>query len=462
MPEVVDETAVEIDTEFAVVEPTEHTSRSTTASASEENLGPSPNAIRMRGPVFDSTIWSTRSCGAATSRITPRTCSDTTGRSPRRDLPSVSLEVRPTMSSAARQPLGTVRIEDAPTEPPVDEPPADEPPVDEPVPDEPPAEEPPAYDPPVQDPPAEEPPSEETPPMWVRAAIEKVARSRQERPAAPRPARYDMRGPVFEISEEPERELAAETTTLSDIARGARVVHSGTGRESRALGQEAGGRRAAEEIEAGWEEEETAPPESFAPAAHRPEPPTCLRRRRSSTPRRCSSQEAPPAIRGSGGLHAAAAAAEPEPPPAVRAFHSRTDRDRNRRRLRRLRAARWPIAPLKSASRADRFFKIAATLVLVVGGLARSRVRRLALLLAASARRGRSSSSPRRPVRRSRSTALSEGRRRVTLELPSGSHEIALTRRGHYAAVSLSQIRPGEQTTQTLDWSQVRRPDRWR
>ena len=130
------------------------------------------------------------------------------------DLPSV-----PEVIDDASEPAAAPYVfEDAPTEPPVDEPPADEPPVDEPVPDEPPAEEPPAYDPPVQDPPAEEP-SEETPPMWVRAAIEKMARTRQERPAAPAPRPADMRGPVFEISEEPEHELAAETTTLSDIER---------------------------------------------------------------------------------------------------------------------------------------------------------------------------------------------------------------------------------------------------
>ena len=185
-------------------------------------------------------------------------------------------------------------FEEAPTEPPVDEPPADEPPVDEPVPDEPPAEEPPVYDPPVQDPPAEEP-SEETPPMWVRATIEKMARTRQERPAAPAPRPADMRGPDFEISEEPEHELAAETTTLSDIARelGLSIPVPDAKAERWVRKQEA---PAAEEIEAGWEEEETA----YGP------PPPAFEAAEIFTP-------LPPQL-------------EPEPPPAV---HSRTDRDRN-------------------------------------------------------------------------------------------------------------------------------------
>jgi hypothetical protein len=65
-------------------------------------------------------------------------------------------------------------------EPPVDEPPVADPPVEDPATEEPPAEEPPPYEPPVQDPPPDDSPTDEHPPIWLRAAIEQVARSRHE------------------------------------------------------------------------------------------------------------------------------------------------------------------------------------------------------------------------------------------------------------------------------------------
>ena len=114
----------------------------------------------------------------------------------------------------------TSMVFEGPPEPGVDEPPDEEVPVDEPVKEEPPAEEPPPYEPPVQDPPEDEPPADEPPPMWLRAAIEQVARARQDRPAAPPPPRRaESRGPVFELPDEPEREFEPETSTLSDIAK---------------------------------------------------------------------------------------------------------------------------------------------------------------------------------------------------------------------------------------------------
>src|SRR5204862_4644530 len=89
-------------------------------------------------------------------------------------------------------------FEEPPDEPPVDEPPVEDPPVDEPVTDEPPAEEPPAYDPPVEEPPpADEPSADDPPPMWLRAAIEEVARSRDDRPAAAAPRHAEHPGPAF-------------------------------------------------------------------------------------------------------------------------------------------------------------------------------------------------------------------------------------------------------------------------
>ena len=241
--------------------------------------------------------------------------------------------------------------------------------------------------------------------MWVRAAIEKVARIREERPAAPAPRPADMRGPVFEISEEPERELAAETTTLSDIAKelGLSIPVPDAKAERWVKKQE---ESAAEEIEAGWEEEETAPPESFAPVApaYVPPPPPF------EPPTPVFVEDTAPTIEAAEVFTPLPPHLEPEPPPAVQAFppapiviETPAPAPPPRRSL----VER--TAEIRESG--GRFFKIAATLVLVVGGLAAARTAAGATIRA-SALRARSSSSPRRPVRRSRSTAPSEGRRR--------------------------------------------------
>ena len=397
MPEIVDETAFEIDTEFAAVETDTYVPIDDTPAYEETWAQPESDSDARADSSLDDLVDEILRRGAEPDLPDGSDTTDDLFA----DLPSV-----PEVIDDSSEPAAALYVfEDAPTEPPVDEPPADEPPVDEPVPDEPPAEEPPAYDPPVQDPPAEEPPSEETPPMWVRAAIEKMARTRQERPAAPAPRPADMRGPVFEISEEPEHELAAETTTLSDIAKelGLSIPVPDAKAERWVKKQE---ESAAEEIEAGWEEEERRPSRS------RPRRrPMCLRRRRSNLPRRCSSRTR---RRRSKQRKSSRRCRRSWNPSRPRPFgRSLPHRSRSKpRRQRRLRAARWPSAPLESASRADAFSKSPRR---SSSWWAVSRQPRTAAgaTTRASALRGRSSSSPRRPVRRSRSTAPSEGRRRL-------------------------------------------------
>ena len=50
---------------------------------------------------------------------------------------------------------------------------------------------------------------------------------------------------------------------------------------------------------------------------------------------------------------------------------------------------------------------------------------------------------------------IQRGATPVTLEVPPGSHRVALTRRGMTRQFEVA-VRPGEQTNQTLDWSQVK------
>ncbi len=443
MPDVVDETAFEIDTEFAVVETDTYVPIDDTPAYEETWAQPESDSDARAESSLDDLVDEILRRGDEPDLPDGSDTTDDLFA----DLPSV-----PEVTDDSSEPAAALYVfEDAPTEPPVDEPPADEPPVDEPVPDEPPAEEPPAYDPPVQDPPAEEPPSEETPPMWVRAAIEKMARTRQERPAAPTPRPVDMRGPVFEISEEPEHELAAETTTLSDIARelGLSIPVPDAKAERWVKKQEVS---AAEEIEAGWEEEETAPPESFAPAAQAyqayvPPPPPFEH----STP--VFVQEAPPAFEAAEVFTPLPPQLEPEPPPAVRAFTPAPI------------AIETPApAPPPRRSLAERtagiresggrFFKIAATLVLVVGCLAAAAYGgwRYYSTLSTPGTLVVESTPPGAQVE---IDGTQRGTTPVTLELPSGSHEIALTRRGITRRFTVA-ISPGEQTSQTLDWSQVK------
>ncbi len=50
---------------------------------------------------------------------------------------------------------------------------------------------------------------------------------------------------------------------------------------------------------------------------------------------------------------------------------------------------------------------------------------------------------------------IQRGATPVTLEVPPGSHRVALTRRGMTRQFEVA-VRPGEQTNQTLDWSKVK------
>jgi hypothetical protein len=360
------------------------------------------------------------------------------------------------------QGVGLEVFENAPAEepadePPVEEPPAEEPPVDEPIPEEPPADEPPAYDPPVQDPPPDEPPAEAPPPMWVRAAIERVARTRQERPAPAPPRQANARGPVFEIPDEPEAEKAAETTTLSDIAKelGLTIQVPDAKAEKWARTQEP--EPAGQDFEEGWEEEivsrtpvieapPAAPPIPFAPQApvYTPPPPTF------EPPPAVFAPEPPPAIAAAEVFEPLPPRLEPEPPPtfapAPVAFEAPAPDPAPRRSM----AER--TAGLRESS--GRYFKTAATIVLVVGGLAAagyggwryySSITTPGTLVVES--------TP--PGAQIEIDGKQHGTTPGTIELPPGSHEVALTRRGITRRFNVA-VRPGEQVNQTLDWSQVK------
>lgn len=434
MLEVVDETAFEIPAEFVAVEAETYVPIDDAPAYEETWTQPESESDAPADSSLDDLVDEILRRGAEPDLPeVPDTTDDLFA-----DLPAV-----PEVLDDSSEPAAALAVfEDAPTEPQVDEPSSDEPPVDEPVPDDPPAEEPPAYDPPVQDPPAEEPPAEETPPMWVRAAIEKVARTRQERPAAPAPRQADMRGPVFEISDEPERELAAETSTLSDIAKelGLSIPVPDAKTERWVKKQE---ESAAEEVEAGWEEEETVTAPAYVPPPPPPfEPPTPV-----------FVQEAPPAIEAAEVFTPLPPPLEPEPPPAVRAFHPAPI------------AIETPApepAPRRSLAErtagiresGGRFFRIAATIILVVGGLGAAAYGgwRYYSSLSTPGTLVVESTPPGAQVE---IDGAQRGTTPVTLELPSGSHEIALTRRGITRRFTVA-ISPGEQTSQTLDWSQVK------
>jgi hypothetical protein len=400
----------------------------------------------------------------------------------------------------------TSRVFEAPPEPGVDEPPAGEPPVDEPVKEEPPAEEPPPYEPPVQDPPEDEPPAEEPPPIWLRAAIEQVARARQDRPVAPPPARRaESRGPVFELPDEPEDELEPETTTLSDIAKElgltlpvAEIKPAITEDVStedppppaeEAIDEEAGWESDIEE--AGWEPDirhqlfatdpEPAPLPAPPPAvfASPPPPPEFV------SPPPPVFVPSPPTVF----VPSPRAVFVPSPPSPVEPADTFTplpsqlalespsiDFSRTSTPLGPgsstslgprpatpiVSDAPAPAAPRRSiAERTEdlresggRFLKVAATVALVVGGLGAaayggwryySSITTPGTLVVES--------SP--PGAQVEVDGIQRGTTPVTLEVPPGSHRVALTRRGMTRQFEVA-VRPGEQTNQTLDWSKVR------
>jgi hypothetical protein len=109
-------------------------------------------------------------------------------------------------------------------------------------------------------------------------------------------------------------------------------------------------------------------------------------------------------------------------------------------------------AELRESS--GRFLKLAATVVLVVGGLAAAAYGgwRYYSSLTTPGTLVVESSPPGAQVE---IDGTQRGTTPLMLELPPGSHEVALTRRGITRRFSVS-VTPGEQTSQTLDWSQVR------
>ena len=356
------------------------------------------------------------------------------------------------------QPGPSYVFADAPAEPPVDEPPDAEPPVDEPVTEEPPAEEPPPYEPPVEDPPPDDAPTEERPPMWLRAAIEQVARSRHDRPAPPPPRQADMRGPVFELHDEPERELEPETTTLSDIAKELGLTIPVADIKPKIEDQppppeDEEKEFAIVEEEAAWDSDirrtlfAADPPPPPAPPALIPPPPAVVAAPLPVFEPLAQSREVareeftplPTVVRDSSPVFeevppARVVVTAPAPPPVARASIAERTAD------------------IRESG--GRFLKLAATLALVIGGLG-----------AAAYGGWRYYSSLTTPgtlvVESSPPGAQVEidGKQRGTtpaaLELPPGSHEVALTRRGITRRFKVS-VRAGEQTKQTLDWSIVR------
>jgi hypothetical protein len=352
-------------------------------------------------------------------------------------------------------------FEETLAEPPVDEPPAHEPPVDEPGTEEPPAEEPPPYEAPVEDPPVEGPPSDETPPIWLRAAVEQVARTREERPATPAPRRSEPLGPVFELSDEPEPELQPETSTLSDIAKelgltipvidtskaGARAVapeETETAQPEESAEASAWPEESAEE-NAAWDADirktlfaappPPEPPPAFTPppAAYAPPRPPPVEEPEVFTPLPSPVALEPPVY------SAPLPVAEVEPPaPAVDTVPRRSLADRT--------------ADIRESG--GRFVKIAATLVLVVGGLGAAAY--------GGWRYYSSLSTPGTLVVESTPSGaqveidgMQRGTTPLTLDLPPGTHALALTRRGITRRFDVA-VRPGEQTSQGLDWTQVR------
>jgi hypothetical protein len=376
-------------------------------------------------------------------------------------------------------------------EAPVDEPPAEEPPVEEPdrkeppaydpPPSEPPAEEPPAETPTIDDPPAptrsiwrdqeprsdltgiepvpeheEPPPTEEPAPLWMRAAIEQVARTRGDRPiSTPPPPRAEVRGPVFEIPDEPVREREAETTTLSDIAKElgltiqpdpappappwdeppAEVIEHAP--EAARVGAQPEEQEAEDADEEGWDEDirrallgnEAPTAEGQLAATELPdleplslptEPPP-LAFEPPSLP-----SHAPAAVVGE------PAVSQTEEPPGP-SFGER-------------------FAEVRESS--GRFLKIAAGIAIAiaaVGGLwfggrsYYSSITAPGTLVVES--------TP--PGAQVTIDGQARGTTPLAIELPPGSHTIELKRRDLTRRFEV-EIRPGEQATQTFDWSTIR------
>ena len=361
-------------------------------------------------------------------------------------------------------------FEETPAEPPVDEPPTQEPPVDEPGTEEPPAEEPPPYEAPIEDPPVEEPPAEQPPPVWLRAAIENVARTREERPAAPAPRAAGHLGPVFELSDEPERELQPETSTLSDIAKelgltiplidtskvGERAAVTKEIEETQPEGhiQTFSAPEAAVDENEAWDTDirETLfaaqrPPESLPPApppaAYTSPPPAAIVA--SPAPPRVEEPEVFTPIPSPVTLEPPAVYSAPPPAAVLEATVAAADTVPRRSLADR-------TADIRESS--GRFLKIAAILALVVGGIGAAAYGgwRYYSSLSTPGTLVVESTPPGAQVE---IDGMQRGTTPVTVDLPPGTHTLALTRRGITRRFEVA-VRPGEQTTQGLDWSQVR------
>jgi hypothetical protein len=313
----------------------------------------------------------------------------------------------------------------------------------------------------IEDPPVEDEPA----PEWMRAAIERVARSRHDRPTAPAPPRPEPRGPVFELHDddddhEPEPEREPETTTLSDIARelGLTINPPAGGKEPSwtALNKTAFN---AEE-EAVWDAEVKRALATSAQAAAAPPPPP----QPIVAPAHVAPPPPPPPdpiapLQPASPPPASVRPAAPQsfipPSPAPSSFIPPPQAVRPPERVRTEASPPRPIVERASEPEPrGRFLKIAATILLAAGALG--------AMGYGGSRYFSSITAPGSLVVQSTPPGAevaidgeARGTTPLALDLPPGRHEVAMTRRG-LTRRFIVEIRPGEETTQALDWSSVR------
>jgi hypothetical protein len=280
----------------------------------------------------------------------------------------------------------------------------------------------------------------------MRAAIEQVARARQDRPASA--PRHEPRAPIFVLPDEPEPERQAETSTLSDIAKEMGITiappqdvppEPWQGREDSAVPEE-------EPLdEEGWDEEiRRALPVVEPPAA--PPPPV---------PQTAFPQYVPPPpsfeLPRPSPPFASFPVDDPLPAPAAVEPDATPDQIETPER-----------APLPSfADRmpdlresGGRFVRIAATIGFIVAALGAAGYGgwRYYGSISAPGTLVVESTPPGSEVT---IDGAASGTTPVTLELPPGSHALELTRRGVTRRFTVD-VRPGEATTHGLDWSTIK------
>lgn len=284
--------------------------------------------------------------------------------------------------------------------------------------------------------------------MWMRAAIERVAQSRLDRPAAA-PPRHEPRAPVFVLPDEPEREREAETTTLSDIAKEMGLTIERPQESQAEQGWKTRPDAALNEEEAideeGWDDdirrvlpavEAPAPPSAPIHQAYIPAPPPSIELPRAASP------------------FASFPADEPLPDP-IAPVHAAPDAQPEAVET----LERTPFSSFSDRlpdlrESGGRFVRIAATLAFVAAALGAAGYGgwRYYSSITAPGTLVVESTPPGSEVT---IDGAASGTTPLSLELPPGSHAIELTRRGVTRRFTV-EVRPGEATSQALDWSTVR------